>query len=239
VAGGGGIAIADSSNPVLIRNTFARNTATLAGGGVFVTLNSFPSFQANILAENTGADGLEVDIDSGIAVFTCNDVWNNQPTNYVGFADPTGSNGNISLDPEFCDPGMADFGISTSSPCDSLLSPGGCGQVGSEVTACGTVAVTTRPGIPGLNLFPLVPNPSTRGTEIRFVMDSGHEVELGIFDARGRQIRTLLQGVDLLAGEHRVAWDGRDAAASRVAPGVYFIRLQAGNRSLAVSLVVQ
>jgi hypothetical protein len=32
------------------------------------------------------------------------------------------------------------------------------------------------------------------------------------------------------AGSNIVAWDGRDGNSTRVAPGIYFIRLQAGDQ---------
>jgi flagellar hook assembly protein FlgD len=53
-------------------------------------------------------------------------------------------------------------------------------------------------------------------------------VTLAIHDATGRLVRMLLQD-DLAAGDHRVRWDGRNAAGRRVAGGTYFVRLRAGD----------
>ena len=50
---------------------------------------------------------------------------------------------------------------------------------------------------------------------------------LAIFDARGRLVRTLLDG-GLAAGDHVVAWDGRDDSGRAAPSGVYFSRLASG-----------
>jgi hypothetical protein len=49
-------------------------------------------------------------------------------------------------------------------------------------------------------------------------------------DATGRRIRTLREGSGI-AGSHSVTWDGRDAAGSKVASGVYVYRLQWNGQS--------
>lgn len=43
-----------------------------------------------------------------------NDVF---PASFTGFADPTGTNGNLSLDPLFIDPATEDFHLMSPSPC--------------------------------------------------------------------------------------------------------------------------
>jgi flagellar hook assembly protein FlgD len=51
-------------------------------------------------------------------------------------------------------------------------------------------------------------------------------VALTVYDVLGRRVRTLVKAA-LPAGTHRVAWSGRDEAGRPVAPGVYFLRLEA------------
>jgi flagellar hook assembly protein FlgD len=50
-------------------------------------------------------------------------------------------------------------------------------------------------------------------------------VTLTVFDASGRQMRSLWNGWQM-AGGHTLAWDGRDDAARPVAAGVYFVRIE-------------
>jgi len=49
-------------------------------------------------------------------------------------------------------------------------------------------------------------------------------LQLEVLDARGRVLRRLLDA-PLPAGEHRLRWDGRDAAGLAAAAGVYYYRL--------------
>jgi Domain of unknown function (DUF1929)/FlgD Ig-like domain/Galactose oxidase, central domain len=81
------------------------------------------------------------------------------------------------------------------------------------------------------------PNPFGGGTRIRFALPARSQVELEVFDIRGRRVRTLTKTV-WPAGHHTLDWNGRDAQGRRVGPGVYLYRMQAGpyraSRKLAV-----
>ena len=73
------------------------------------------------------------------------------------------------------------------------------------------------------------PNPVTESTRIRFTTArEGERVRLDLFDVTGRLVRTLQNGA-LPIGAHEVGWDGRDADGARVAAGLYFARLAAGD----------
>jgi hypothetical protein len=56
-----------------------------------------------------------------------------------------------------------------------------------------------------------------------------------VYDAAGRLVRTLVDGV-VGPGTYRVSWDGRDETRRRVAPGVYFYELRAGGERISRSL---
>lgn len=83
------------------------------------------------------------------------------------------------------------------------------------------------------------PNPFHGRTEVEFDLPRPGAARVDVFDVSGRRVTTLLRGERLAAGTHRVAWDGRDADAQRVAPGVYFVRMRAneGSVSRKVTLV--
>jgi hypothetical protein len=80
-------------------------------------------------------------------------------------------------------------------------------------------------------LAPPSPNPAGGGgaSVLRFGLARPGRAELRVLDAAGRQVRTLLAG-EIAAGEHRVAWDGRDDGGRPVAAGLYFVRLAADGR---------
>ena len=72
------------------------------------------------------------------------------------------------------------------------------------------------------------PNPVMRTTLIQFdVPRPGADVKLKIYNVRGREVCTLLS--DRRApGYYSKAWDGTNTQGARVAPGVYFCRMEAG-----------
>ena len=71
------------------------------------------------------------------------------------------------------------------------------------------------------------PNPFNAQTNILFTLGETGHTELTIFNLAGQRLRTLVDG-PLPAGDHRVAWDGRDASGQAAASGVYLFRLRFG-----------
>jgi len=86
-------------------------------------------------------------------------------------------------------------------------------------------------------LDPSFPNPTRGSTSIRFVLPDRRQVSLRIFDAAGRSVRSLVEGV-LPPGTHRVRWDGRDGAGRPLAAGVYFYRLETPEGTLSRRLIL-
>jgi len=68
------------------------------------------------------------------------------------------------------------------------------------------------------------PFPASETAMVPFWLQRGAAVKLGIYDATGRKVRSLVDGVRG-AGEHLVGWNGRDDAGRSVASGLYFARL--------------
>jgi formylglycine-generating enzyme required for sulfatase activity len=73
------------------------------------------------------------------------------------------------------------------------------------------------------------PNPFTRLTQIDYALPHSSLVQLAIYDATGRLVRTLIKGPGV-AGSHSIEWDGTDDAGTPVEAGAYFYRLTAGDR---------
>ncbi len=82
-----------------------------------------------------------------------------------------------------------------------------------------------------LTLAPPSPNPFRGQVTLRFTLPSREKVRLEVFDVAGRRVATLVQGT-LTPGVHTVTWNGTDQHARSVGQGLYFVRLQAGSRSL-------
>ncbi len=73
------------------------------------------------------------------------------------------------------------------------------------------------------------PNPAGGATTWRFTLPAAAEVNLSVYDVRGRLVRQLSSGLRE-AGEHAVAWNGRDAGGRDVAAGTYFGKLKVGGQ---------
>ena len=92
-------------------------------------------------------------------------------------------------------------------------------------------------------LLPNWPNPFNPDTWIPFQLSkSADDVTLRIYDARGRLVRTLTLGY-VPAGIYRakaraIYWNGTNDVGERVASGVYFYHLRAGNFSSSRKMVI-
>ncbi|MCC7144589.1 MAG: T9SS type A sorting domain-containing protein, partial [Candidatus Eisenbacteria bacterium] len=62
-------------------------------------------------------------------------------------------------------------------------------------------------------------------------------VRAEVFDASGRLVRVLVDGV-LNTGRHEQGWDRRDQSGVRVPAGIYFVRLDAGGKGSRQKVVV-
>ena len=78
-------------------------------------------------------------------------------------------------------------------------------------------------------LFPNYPNPFNPETHIRFELGAQENIKLLIYDALGRQVRTLVYGESFSPGIHAVNWDGRNNKGQAVPSGVYIYRIKAGS----------
>jgi hypothetical protein len=98
------------------------------------------------------------------------------------------------------------------------------------------------PASPSTNLIlpldPVILNPTSGAPIVRFALPAAQVVHLSIHDVSGRVVRELA-GSELAAGQHEIAWDGRNGAGATAARGIYFCRLDAGHevRTRKIALV--
>jgi len=134
VAWGGGLAIWASSTPLVLSNTIALNSGDLGGGGILVR-DAQPTIRRTIVSHSVNG-GVLMEGASSI-VFECDDVWGNAAYDFSGVPNPTGSAGNISKDPLYCNLAALNVHLDSTSPCTALNSPSGCDLIGALDVGCG------------------------------------------------------------------------------------------------------
>ncbi len=81
------------------------------------------------------------------------------------------------------------------------------------------------------------PNPFNPSTTITYTLKSTTEVDITIFDALGRKIRTLLHGQQS-AGNHQIQWNGTDEHGKKASSCIYFCRMNAEHFSQTQKMIV-
>jgi hypothetical protein len=91
---------------------------------------------------------------------------------------------------------------------------------------------------PGVTmLHPGRPNPAGSATVLRYDIASPTGVELKVYDATGRLVRTLVDS-HRAPGAYEATWDGTNDSGDRTPPGVYFLSLSAGAATSQTQKVV-
>jgi hypothetical protein len=142
---GTGIFCADYTDVSIHHNLIVYNTGTSAPGdgcGILLDAGSYSIFCNIIVNNNWGirSNAMSMNIN-------CNNVWGNQIKDYdlEFLPDPTGTNGNISADPQFCgvSPELSgNFYLQSDSPCAPGNHPNGfeCGLIGRYPVGCGATS---------------------------------------------------------------------------------------------------
>lgn len=113
----------------------------------------------------------------------------------------------------------------------------GTGEGGwATVLVCDTLSfgIDGAAGVPGvprdpqMSEYSLGPNPFDAKVVLEFAARAAGRVDMVVYDMRGRLIQIC--GAELLPDGHRVfSWDGTDSAGRRVAEGIYFYHIKAGD----------
>jgi hypothetical protein len=103
------------------------------------------------------------------------------------------------------------------------------GQDGGEGGGDSSAKESADENLPaGFALEQNYPNPFNPTTSISFSLPSAQHVKLEIYNVQGQKVRTLVDEMRS-AGEHSIEWDATSDAGDKVASGVYFYRLTAGD----------
>lgn len=231
---GGAIHGGSAGSPSFTNCTFYGNDAD-EGGILYTTDQSRPNFVRCILAGSPsgGAVACAPGGADHVPTFNCTDIHGNVGGDWTGcIAGLDAQNGNIGLDPLFCDSANGNFGLNSNSPCRPFSPPNEqCDQIGAYGVACGSAAVPD--GEAGRGRVQISPNPGIGPFEIRWSAPETGATRVFIFDAAGRRVRAFR----LEPGVQSIAWDRSDDARRRLPSGVYLCRVQHGGSVLERTVV--
>lgn len=133
----------------------------------------------------------------------------------------------------FSDPGRAGLLVYDAATGQLVAGPISVGLPPSSIAVLADNQLTAveeealaRP--PRTSLGEAYPNPFNASTLIPLVVAEGvAPMSLVVYDALGRQVRSLVTGT-LPAGAHALAWDGRDDRGQAVGSGPYLVELRLG-----------
>ncbi|MFH1754109.1 MAG: right-handed parallel beta-helix repeat-containing protein, partial [Candidatus Latescibacterota bacterium] len=244
---GGGIAVVGTAvsadiSPRFENCTISANTSGGEGGGIYMGVKVLGAgasaiFDRTILWGNCTMESNsgQAFVDSGNSViFNCSNVasygfWGKGTVDYgdsVTYGQP------FFCETIVCDPAgtiegnfmlaLTSAASPDSNPCHVLIGA-------HPVIACEPTYVPDVPELPVKTVLRhCAPNPFNPTTTIQFDLAEQARVSLRIYDVTGRLVRTLVDAV-MPQARHRLIWNGDDNHGSRVATGVYFLRLSAGD----------
>jgi hypothetical protein len=85
--------------------------------------------------------------------------------------------------------------------------------------------------------FDVMPNPFRTETTFRFAMPATRDVQLTITNVGGQVVHSIKTTAH--EGLNTMVWKGQSDAGERLAPGVYFVRLQTESGSVIRKVVLQ
>jgi len=238
--GGGLYVVKAQEQTVLTRATIAANSAPY-GAGFAAWQTSAPVLGVlelqNVLVTLNQGDAAMRSQHYAAPALSCSDAALNSGGDWAGvFADQLGADGNISADPQLCDPVSGAWTVADGSPC---APDGACGGIGAWGVGCETVGNEPDDGVAPAPLvaFGAHPNPFNPETEIDFSMAAPGRMSLAVYDLSGRRVRTLVDGA-LPVGNHHAVWRGDDDSGRAVASGVYLAVIRGDGRREALRLAL-
>ncbi len=113
----GGAIRCKNSSPSLINCTFVANSAQ-TGGAIFALASSSPYLENCIIAFSGSGESIATGDGSSQPLLTCCNIFGNAGGDWErSISDQANSDGNLSVDPQFCDPDNLIFTLKAGSPC--------------------------------------------------------------------------------------------------------------------------
>jgi hypothetical protein len=218
----------DHPNGMVSASGIFRNNTVASNGwaGSAVVVGNAQEVSNNIITHPLG-QGRGLYCGENVQSVRCNNVIGGG-VSYVGECEGMeGTEGNISLDPQFCTLGQPDYRLMPSSPCAPENSPPGCGLIGA-LGVCGAAGLGDAELPSNRPQLLIDPNPITRVAS--FELEGGaNEVVIDIIDAHGRIVDRLV-----MRSSRQFTW----TPDREIANGVYFARVQTPHETSVAKFIL-
>jgi hypothetical protein len=111
-------------------------------------------------------------------------------------------------------------------------------EIISEINTSEEALIAGKPAVPQeFSLSQNYPNPFNPETEISYDLPKESHVKLSVYNIKGQRVKILVDKIQA-AGHKTVTWDGTNEQGDRVASGVFFYRLEAGEFTATKKMVL-
>lgn len=111
------------------------------------------------------------------------------------------------------------------------------GTDGTRLLVTMPVSSTSLGGALRMALSANHPNPFSASTRFSISLDRGADIDVAVFDVRGRSVATLFRG-RAAAGAREFTWDGRSASGALAPNGIYFYRATSQERVISRKMIL-
>ena len=123
--------------------------------------------------------------------------------------------------------------LSTGAEYQSATDQGG----NYSVTVSIGPTFVENPATRGFQLYQNYPNPFNPSTVIAFDLAESGRTSLSVYNMLGQNVIVLADGY-FPSGCHQVTWDGRDSCGMNAAAGIYFARIQNGQYTRTIKMLL-
>jgi len=240
--GFGGAVTVGYGSPSFNYCLFTENISDASGASIFI--GSSPSDSIHIknstFYHNQSLDSSGANIVTNwTELFITNSImkasqpvefYNDDPNINIAFSNIDGGyegEGNIDLDPLFCNPDSLDFNLIEESPCIGAGQDGG--NMGGFGVGCASILYTDVLHIPdSYKLYQNYPNPFNPHTTIHYDLPKNSLVYITVYDMMGRVVKNLVNGMQT-AGFKSIQWDATNNRSQAISAGIYIYTLHYGN----------
>ncbi|MCK4357986.1 MAG: T9SS type A sorting domain-containing protein [Candidatus Cloacimonetes bacterium] len=251
---GGGLWLG-SDDSELINATICSNYASISGGGIYASHNTFIT---NSILYNNSINQIGLTDDSELTV-AYSDIKDGEE-GIGGAGTIHWLEGNIDSLPQFVGGDPLSYELTEGSPCIDAGNPDTTGlnlppydlagnpriyngivDMGAYEWQGNGVVDPEDKFYKKLYLFQNKPNPFSSSTTIKFISADYERIqdyELSIYNAKGQLIKTYNGKQHNFWVKTDIIWDGTDENGCEVAPGAYFYKLEYGDNAVVRKMIL-